>query len=145
MVKKIAFAFIIIIIVIIFIFLPKGVSKDSSNTAPVSTPENEPPKVVSTKPNPLQEAIIPTVDKIEITFNRPLENEGELKLRFDPKVSFKVSVSQDRKTGIINFEKPLDLGTSYTLFIKPDTKFIGLGEWGREDVFHFRTIPYKGL
>lgn len=125
--------------------IPKGVSKDSSNTAPVTTSENDPPRIVSTKPDPLQEAIIPTVDKIEITFNRSLENEGELKLRFDPQVLFKVSVSQDRKTGTISFEKPLDLGASYTLFIKPDTKFTGLGEWGREDVFHFRTIPYKGL
>ena len=69
----------------------------------------------------------------------------ELKIRIEPKIDFKVSVTNEGRTGVITFPKGLELGTSYTLFIGPETKFIGMGRWGEEKVFHFRTIPYKGV
>jgi hypothetical protein len=37
------------------------------------------------------------------------------------------------------------LGTTYTIFIGPDSKFDGVGQWGMEKIFHFRTIKYTGV
>lgn len=153
MTKKIALVFIIIIIIITVILIAKGNifmpwQKTSSQPTPTSQPsvsEKDPPQIVSTKPTPLDDAVISGTNTIEVTFNRPLENEGEFKVKIEPKVEFKVSVSNERKTGVITFQKPLELGMSYTLFIGPETKFTGMGRWGEEKIFHFRTIPYKGV
>lgn len=112
---------------------------------PTPTAYDDPPKIVSTKPDPLEEAIISSTEVLEITFNRPLENEGELKIRFDPKIEFEIKLSQDRKTGKIIPKKPYELGATYTLFIGPDTKFDGVGEWKQEKIFHFKTIRYRGV
>ncbi len=101
--------------------------------------------IVSTNPNPLDENIIGGNDTIEITFNRPLENVGEFKVRIEPKVDFKVELSSDRKTAKIIPVKPFELGTTYTLFIGPETKFDGVGRWGEEKIFHFKTIRYTGV
>lgn len=111
----------------------------------LSKNENEFPKIVSTKPEPLEEAIIPASEVVEITFNRPLENVGEFKVRIDPKIDYKVELSSDRKTAKILPEKPYNLGTTYTLFIGTETKFDGVGRWGEEKIFHFRTIKYTGV
>lgn len=105
----------------------------------------DPPKIVSTKPDPLDQIIIPTDQIIEITFNRPLENAGEFKVKIEPKVEFKLELSGDRKTGRIIPVKPYELGSGYTISIGPDTKFDGVGEWGKDKSFHFRTIKYTGV
>lgn len=124
------------------------VTKKSSNP---QTPQKQAPvvndsaQIISTKPDPLNEAIVPADQTIEFTFNKPLQNVPEFKVRIEPKVEFKVSLSSDRKTATIKFIKPLDLGTAYTLTINPDTKFDGVGEWGLTKDFHFRTITYKGV
>lgn len=106
---------------------------------------NDKPKIVSTKPEPLEEAIISASEVIEITFNRPLENVGEFKVRIDPKIDFKVELSGDRKTARIIAIQPYNLGQTYTLFIGTETKFDGVGRWGEEKIFHFRTIKYRGI
>ena len=105
----------------------------------------EAPKIVSTKPDPLDENIITAEQIIEITFNRTVENTGELKIRIEPQTDFKTELSGDRKTARIIPRKPYALGTTYTLFIGPETKFDGVGRWGEEKVFHFRTIQYRGV
>lgn len=107
--------------------------------------EKDSPQIISTKPDPLNETIIPASQVIEITFNRPLENVGEFKVRIEPKADFKLELSNDRKTGKIIPQKPFDLGTSYTLTIGPDTKFDGVGAWGQSVDYHFRTVVYKGV
>lgn len=152
--KKLLGGLILIIAIssILFYLLnPKGKkdpdtspSTSQQNNTPTPNP-NDPPRIVLTKPESLDNSIIATNIPIEITFNRPLENRGELKVKIEPEVTFKIELSSDRKTGIITFEKPLDLGMSYTLFIGPETKFDGLGRWGEEKVYHFKTIPYKGV
>lgn len=109
------------------------------------TPTNESPKIVSTKPDPLEEAIISANEVIEINFNRSLENEGEFKIRIEPKVEYKITLSGDRKTAKIIPEEPYELGVGYTMFITGDTKFEGLGPWGEEKTFHFQTIKYRGI
>lgn len=107
--------------------------------------QDDSPRIVSTKPDPLEEAIISSSEVLEITFNKPLENEGELKIRIDPKVDFEIKLSQDRKTGKIIPKKPYELGATYTLFIGPDSKFEGVGEWKQEKIYHFKTVKYRGV
>lgn len=117
----------------------------SPSPSPQAISSSDKPTIISTKPNPLDESIITATEIVEITFNRSLENVGEFKLRIEPQIDYKVELSGDRKTARIIPEKPYQLGTTYTLFIGTETKFDGVGRWGEEKVFHFRTIPYRGV
>lgn len=110
-----------------------------------STSQNDTPHIVSTNPDPLEDNIVSSTQTIEITFNRSLENIGEFKLRIDPKIDVKVELSPDRKTAKIIPKKPLKLGVTYTLFIGTDTKFDGVGAWGQEKIYHFKTVTYRGV
>lgn len=145
----------LILIALIFIFVLsfyayKKVS--STNPPPVKQQvqeqkdiSKESPRIISTKPEPLEDMIISATDIVEITFNRPLENVGEFKSHIEPKIDYKVELSGDRKTAKIIPAKPYQLGTTYTLFINPDTKFDGVGEWRQDKTFHFKTITYRGV
>lgn len=152
--KIIVIIIIIITIVIAFIWKSRAVtSPSSSSPSPSSTPiesgptvsSQDKPQIVSTKPNPLEDTIISATEIVEITFNRPLENVGEFKVRIEPKLDFKVELSSDRKTAKIIPAEPYLLGTTYTLFIGPDSKFDGVGRWGEEKIYHFKTITYRGV
>lgn len=147
--KKLVVLIIILVGIGIAGFLvSKGTSKNTSPspTSASSQPSStDSPRIVSTKPEPLEEAIVSATEVIEITFNRSLENVGEFKSRIDPKIEYKVELSSDRKTAKITPSKPLELGATYTLFIGPDTKFDGVGNWGEEKIFHFKTIKYRGI
>lgn len=145
---KLIIAFLIIMTVGVFLvkykLKPEKVAPTQTNQT-IQNQQNDSPKIVSTKPDPLENTIIPANQIIEITFNRTLENVGEFKVRIEPKIDFKVELSQDRKTGRVIPVKPYELGVSYTLTIGPDTKFDGVGAWGQTKDFHFRTITYKGV
>lgn len=141
--KILSLVFIIIIIFIIVIFFG---SKPAAQPQPQNPPsQNDSPRVTSTKPDPLDNAVISADEVVEITFNKPLQNIGEFKVRIDGQEDYKVELSPDRKTARIIPTKPYNFGTSYTLFIGPDTKFDGVGNWGQEKVYHFRTIRYTGV
>lgn len=145
--RKIMVALVILAAAVAF-FLRGVIFKSApTQTSPSPTPatQNDSPKIVSTKPDHLDEAIISGTEVIEITFTRPLENEGEFKRRIDPKIEYEVKLSQDRKTVSIIPKKPYELGTSYTLFILPDSKFDGGGRLDEEKIFHYHTIRYRGL
>lgn len=101
-------------------------------------------KIISTNPKALDNSVILPTQTIEITFNLPLENVGEFKNRIEPKADYKVELSSDRKTAKIIPQTPFNLGTSYTLFILPDTKFDGKKRLQRDFIFHFSTINYNG-
>lgn len=139
--------FLVIIILVIagLMWKNKTVPPSNSNKATSAPSSSDKPQIISTKPNPLDENIVSANETIEITFNRPLENTGEFKLRLEPKIEYKVELSGDRKTARIIPLKPFFLGTTYTLFIGPETKFDGAGRWGEEKVYHFKTITYKGV
>lgn len=142
--------FIIIIIVILTIGLawknkPQQKAEQPKPQPSAQVKESDKPQIVSIKPDPLDETIIPASEPIEITFNRPLQNVPEFKIRFEPKPDYKVELSSDRKTAKIIFIKPLQLGTSFTLYIQPDTKFDEVGEWKESKTFHFRTVKYTGV
>lgn len=118
---------------------------DSPQKQISSTSQNDAPNIVSTNPNPLEDNIVSSNQKIEITFNRPIENIGEFKNRIEPKIDIKVELSPDRKTAIIKPVKTFELGVTYTLFIGTDTKFDGVGAWGQEKIYHFKTVRYNGV
>lgn len=138
-------ALVIIIPAIVFSFRKEVVPKTQPVDQPKVKVESDTPKIISTKPNPLEGAIITASEVIEVTFSHPLENEGEFKLRIEPEVLFKIQLSSDRKTAKIIPQKPYELGRTYTLFIKSDTKFDGVGQWGEEKIFHVNTVRYRGI
>src|SRR3989344_4455175 len=45
----------------------------------------------------------------------------------------------------IKFKKPLDLGSGYTLYILPDTNGVDKKILGKDVIYHFSTIKYKGV
>lgn len=124
---------------------PSLTNQQQAQSSPAPISQNDKPQIVSTKPDPLEDSIVSATDTIEITFNRPLENVGEFKSRLEPKIDYKVELSSDRKTARIIPTKPFQLGTTYTLFIGTETKFDGVGRWGEEKIFHFKTIKYTGV
>lgn len=143
---KIIIAIIIILTTLAIFGREKIQHKNESQTnSNLQSSQEDKPKIISTKPDPLDNTIISASEIIEITFNRPLENAPELKTRMDPKIDYKVELSQDRKTAEIIPAKVYELGTSYTLFISPDSKFDGGGRLDGEKIFHFRTVKYRGV
>lgn len=149
--QRIIAILILIVVVVMVIFLwkhNKSESTSQTKQAPgaTQTPSlNEEPKIVSTKPESLDNTVVSATDNIEITFNRPLENVGEFKSKIEPKIDYKVQLSGDRKTAKIIQSKPYELGTEYTIFIGTETKFDGVGRWGQEKIIHFKTIKYTGV
>lgn len=148
--SKIVIILLLVILGIgLFFVFKKGASPEPSQpqiqNSPAPVDPKGPPKIVATKPDPLEDNIISATDIIEITFNRPLENVGEFKSRIEPKIDYKVELSGDRKTAKILPAKPYQLGSTFTLFIGTETKFDGVGRWGEEKIFHFKTITYRGV
>ncbi len=144
---KIAILIIIMLIAGAFWFYKQNTSKNTQiKTVVQTTPaQNDSPKIVSTKPDPLENTIVSANEIIEITFNRTLENKGEFKLRIEPKTDFKIELSSDRKTAKIIPVNPYELGKTYTIFIGTETKFDGVGRWGQEKIYHFKTVAYRGV
>lgn len=103
------------------------------------------PHVISTNPSPLENSTIVPTQKLEITFSQPIENKGEVKYILDPEADISIELSDDRKTVKVIPVKPYNLGQGYTLSIKQDTKFDGGKRQDGDAVFHFTTIPYKGV
>lgn len=144
--KTIAIIIIVIVVITAILGWNQSKSKDALNeNISSSAHQDDSPRILSTKPDPLEEAIVGANETIEITFNRSLENVGEFKLRIEPKIEYKLELSQDRKTAKIIPLKPYELGSTYTLFIGTDTKFDGVGAWGQEKIYHFKTIKYRGV
>lgn len=137
--------FLVLIPAIIAVFFLSSESTQTPTPAVSNDSRNNSPRIISTKPKPLEEAVISATEEIEITFSHPLENSDQFKNRMEPEVNYKIVLSQDKKTAKIIPREPYDLGTTYTLFILPDSKFEGIGEWKQEKIFHFQTIKYRGV
>lgn len=104
------------------------------------------PQLVSTKPDPLDEAYISAVSPIEMTFNIPIENWGEFKHNLSPETAkYKGKLSDDRKTVIITPEGSYPVGTTFTLKVSPETKFDGGKRMESDIIIHFKTIDYRGV
>lgn len=146
--KLVLLSLLILSLGAVFLFKAKGAANRAATT-PVPSPsqqkQSDKAQIISTKPDPLENTFILASQVIEITFNKPLQNSGEFKIRVEPKIEYRIELSQDRKTAKIIPVKPYELGISYTLTIGSDTKFDGIGDWGENQDFHFRTITYKGV
>ncbi len=146
--KKIAIFVLILLIILGFWYFTQKKETPAISTKPEikqTVSVNDPPQIISTNPDPLEDNIVSSNQTIEITFNRPLQNSGEFKLRIEPKLDVKIELSSDRKTAKIIPVKPFELGVTYTIFIGPETKFDGVQNWGQEKIYHFRTVSYRGV
>ncbi len=104
------------------------------------------PHLVSTNPAGLQEGIIvPSDQKIEVTFSDPIENRGEVKSKMDPPIDYEVELSSDKKTVKLLPKKPFELGRSFTFTVDVETKFENKKRLDSNQVFHFSTIAYHGV
>lgn len=111
------------------------------------------PQITSTNPSPLEEGTtISPSQIIELTFNLPLENIGELKHELQPKADYKIELSQDRKTVKLIPQPIFTVGTTYTLTIKPDSKFNeSPGNESTKKILQnditlrFKTPEYRGI
>lgn len=119
--------------------------KETPKAETPTTTNTETAEIVSTNPDPLDEAFIPADHIIEITFNKPLRNPDEFKAKITPEADVKIELSEDRKTARIIPNKPYELGTSYGLYIGYDTKFDGIDRWGKDITYNFKTIKFRGL
>lgn len=142
---KIMIGIAIIGAILVFIFQHGIYSKPEQNLKSKQEVKSEEPQVVSTNPSPLENTTILPTQSVEITFNYPIQNIGEFKNKLEPKVDYKVELSDDRKTAKIIPVKAFGLGITYTLFILPDTKFDGKGSLNRDIIYHFQTVGYKGI
>ncbi|MBI3103482.1 Ig-like domain-containing protein [Candidatus Daviesbacteria bacterium] len=147
--KKTLLPLICLLTLLIAFLLYKGIYKKDlafeAKPQPSANEQTEPPQIIATKPDPLENAVVSATEVVEITFNRPLENIGEFKFRIDPKAEIKIELSPDRKTAKIIPQTPFELGVTYTIFIGPETKFDGVGNWGKEAIYHFQTIKFRGI
>lgn len=143
-IKKLLTIIIIIFITIIVVM----VSKNYSIKPEAQIPKEE-LKILSTNPNPLENATILPTSSIEITFNKPF-TASEFKHRFDPELEHEVETvnginNSYGQTFKIRFKKPLQLGSGYTLFILPNTHTENGLKLDKEIIYHFKTIEYRGV
>ena len=59
--------------------------------------------------------------------------------------NYKAILSDDRKTAKLVPQPSFNLGQTFTLFIKPNSRFDGKKLLNREVIYHFKTIDYKGV
>lgn len=150
--KKLLLVIVIALILSLgwFLVSPKNKTSENNNT---QSSNNEKPEVISTNPKFGEDPIVLLPNQtIEVTFNLPFENTGEVKNQIDPKADLKIELSSDRKTVKFTPTSPLKLGTSYTLSILPNSKFnISPGNEQTKKVLdhnidlHFKTLDYRGI
>lgn len=148
--KKTVITFIIIITFIAgWLALPKGQLLPFNKPIPTPTSQQEALRLVSTNPDPLEGATILPTQSLEFTFNKPIA-KTEFKHLFDPEVEHEVEIASNKKGWLgntikLNFKKPLQLGSGYTLFIYQNTQTEDKQTLDKEYVFHFSTIKYRGI
>lgn len=140
---------VLIIATLIFLALIFFLVKNKQTTTPTTPSPSDQLQIISTNPNPLDEATILPTDSIEITLNKPVV-VSELKHRFDPDIKHEVKVinginNSYGQTFRIIFEKPLPLGSGFTLFILKETHTEEKQLIDKEYIFHFKTIKYSGV
>lgn len=121
----------------------------SSNQIKQIPTENNELKLISTKPDPLDNVTILPTQNLEFTFNIPIYR-SEFKHHFDPEVPHDIEVvggidSEHGTTIRIKFRKSLELGSGYTLFVESGTKVNDKLRLDRDYIYHFTTISYRGV
>lgn len=125
----------------------KKSSPPTSQKATAPTIQTDTPQLVATKPDPLDEAIIVPGQTVELTFNLAIENIGEFKHRLEPLTTkYQAKLSDDRKSVIITPSSgAFPVGTTFTLFVSPETKFDGGKRMNNELIIHFKTVDFRGV
>lgn len=126
------------------LYNPTPITKLNLQTTQADIQPKE-PLILTTNPSPLEDATILPTQIIELTFNYSLIAPSEVKHKIDPPSDIKIELSSDKKTVKIMPVKPYKLGSGYTLFIQPDTKFAGGKILKGELIYHFKTIGYRGI
>lgn len=148
--KKLLIFTVIVLVGAVFIW--NGPNSKKSNpppsqkaTAPAT--QTDTPQLVATKPDPLDEAIIVPGQTVELTFNLAIENIGEFKHRLEPLTTkYQAKLSDDRKSVIITPSSgAFPVGTTFTLFVSPETKFDGGKRMNNELIIHFKTVDFRGV
>lgn len=132
----------LILVIGFFLFKPK-----SSPT--YIAPQPDYLKIVSTNPNPLDEATILPTQSIEIEFSKPIFR-SEFKHHLDPELEHEIEIvngtdKEQGKTIRITFKKPLEFGSGYTLFVEQNTHSEDGQKLEHEYQYHFKTIKYSGI
>lgn len=125
-----------------------GLESPQGSLPPKSSPQARPdmPQLVSTTPDTLDEAIVPPAKPVELTFNMPIENIGEFKHRLEPLTTkYEAKLSENRKTVIITPTGSFPVGTTFTLFVTPETKFDNGKRMDHDIIIHFKTVDYRGI
>ena len=125
----------------------KNQAQNSPSPKEQAQEDNSKPRLISVTPDLEKNHVILPEQVIELTFNMPLENVGEFKVKIEPqdKAFFRIELSSDRKTAKIIPTKPYLPGQPYDLTIGPDTKFEGRILLDQSMGFSFRTVSYKGV
>lgn len=122
----------------------------NSNQSP--TPTTESLKIVSTKPDPLEGAILVPDQIIEFNLNKDIALT-EFKHKFDPELKvgedYEIEIVGDQvrkigKTVKIRLKK-LELGVGYTIFILPNTHSTDDVKIDQEHSYHLQTVKYRGI
>ncbi len=133
-------------VALIFIFrhgLYSGSATLSQKQAAPTPAQSNEIQVISS--NPADQGTIMATQTVSVTFNAPVVDKDEVKHELTPAADYQVKLSDDRKTAYFIPNKPWTLGTTYTIFIQPATKFDGTRTLGHDFIFHFRTIDYHGV
>lgn len=143
--KKIIWIVLGIGAVLITVF-SSGLYSNTSKTAlsNISDGSSASGSIVQTNPKDLDESTILPNQTLEIYFSAPLENVPETRWSVEPQADYKAELSEDKKTLKLIPNTPLNLGQSYTLFIKAETKIEGKRMLDKEYQYHFKTIDFKG-
>lgn len=150
--KQIFFAILILGIVALFVMrdslFKKEIPVEKSQAVNQEQFDVEKLRIISTNPDPLEGATILPTQNIEFKFNKQIAI-SEFKHKFDPEVDHEVEAVYDKinntTTVKIKFNKPLNLGSGYTLFVLSNTNSEDGKQLGREYDYHFSTIKYRGV
>lgn len=103
------------------------------------------PTVVETNPQQLENAVVLPTQEIAITFNQTLVNAPEIRWLVQPEVEMDVRVSDDRKTAYFKPKQSYAVGSGYSLQIGKETRFDSEQRLADDQIWHFRTIEYRGI
>lgn len=147
--KKTIIAIVVAILGLLLILLSKlglytpTVAKTS--TAPTAQVAIDKPTMVSSDPTFSGSTVLLPTQKIVLNFSKPLVNEPETKIKFDPALDYDLKLSNNNQTATITPKKTYPIGTDVTLFVMSDTKFQDSQKMAGDVVLHFKTLDYHGI
>ena len=151
---KLSKTILLIFILILLIFILLGVQLLFKKNAEKDQPLPSAPIPVFIKPSPapkfsitstnISSELINVIDSIEITFNRPVDNET-LALKITPEENILPLFDSSLTKLSIKPVNVWNYNTSYTIIISAQTKSEDNNSLDKNYEFTFKTIPYYGI